>query len=60
MDVIYPQLDVPTCRACKLRIFNQCKEILPNGEPRDDPQPVSAEEPAREILVLTPSKMSGA
>jgi len=31
---IYPQLDSEVCRACKARIFPQCRVALPSGEPR--------------------------
>lgn len=63
MNTIYPRLDVDTCRNCQLRIFSQCKDKLPNGEPRVDAQPVPPQtqrapqdEPPREILTLTPPK----
>lgn len=57
MDVIYPKLDVDTCRNCQVRVFNQCKNALPNGEPREKPPPApAAEDPPREVLTLTPSK----
>ena len=36
MDAIYPKLNVDVCKICRLRIFSQCKEVLPNGEPRSD------------------------
>jgi SulP family sulfate permease len=39
MDSIYPKLDATICRTCQLRIFRQCKIMLPNGEARSDPQP---------------------
>ncbi len=45
MDAIYPKLDVAICQSCQLRIFNQCKSILPNGTPREQ---------SREVLTLTP------
>ena len=47
MERIYPKLDVETCRSCQLRIFDQCKNFLPNGEAR--------EAPPRDVLTLTPS-----
>ena len=31
---IYPKLDAEICRHCKVRIFKECHERLPNGEPR--------------------------
>lgn len=57
MDTIYPRLDVAMCRNCQLRIFNQCKLKLPNGEPRETveaPDKKHDEQP-REVLTLTPS-----
>jgi SulP family sulfate permease len=33
---LYPRLDPQFCRACKARIFPQCRIALPNGEPRTD------------------------
>ncbi len=50
MDVIYPKLDATICQTCQLRIFKQCKNTLPNGEPR----PEAKVEPPREVLTLTP------
>jgi SulP family sulfate permease len=47
MDRIYPKFDVTICQTCQLRIFNQCKNTLPNGRPRDEPR--------QEVLTLTPS-----
>jgi SulP family sulfate permease len=38
MDAIYPRLDSETCRRCTLRIFNQCKDKLPDGTLRGVPQ----------------------
>ncbi|MFN7086101.1 MAG: SulP family inorganic anion transporter, partial [Burkholderiales bacterium] len=37
---IYPKLDTEICRYCKTRIFKECHERLPNGEPR--PKTVAA------------------
>jgi len=54
MDTIYPKLDVETCRNCQLRIFNQCKNVLPNGEPRPLPRSDPRNEPPP-VLTLTPS-----
>ena len=34
IEHIYPKLDSALCRTCALRIFDQCKSHLPNGEPR--------------------------
>jgi SulP family sulfate permease len=51
MDVIYPKLDVTICQTCQLRIFSQCKSVLPNGEPRNE----TRGEPRQEVLTLTPS-----
>ncbi len=31
---IYPKLDAEICRHCQVRIFKECHERLPNGEPR--------------------------
>lgn len=31
---VYATLDPEICRTCKARIFNECHEKLPNGEPR--------------------------
>jgi SulP family sulfate permease len=57
MDAIYPKLDVALCRSCQLRVFNQCKKVLPNGEARQDvtAEPTPEDAP-REVLVLTPSE----
>lgn len=32
---IYATLDVPTCRACAVRVFDECARFLPDGSPRD-------------------------
>ena len=34
---IYPRLDPEVCRTCEARIFQECRERLPNGEPRATP-----------------------
>ena len=31
---IYPRLDSEICRRCGVRIFNECRDRLPSGEPR--------------------------
>jgi len=31
---VYSKLDPEICRSCKARIFSECHEYLPNGEPR--------------------------
>jgi SulP family sulfate permease len=31
---LYPRLDPEICRHCRVRIFRECQERLPNGEPR--------------------------
>ncbi len=60
MDKIYPKLDTNVCKNCTLRIFNQCKNALPDGTPRDDANAATATnttpqaEPPREVLTLTP------
>ena len=51
LDTIYPRLDNTICQHCTLRIFTQCKDKLPNGEPRDKPRA----EPQQETFALTPS-----
>jgi SulP family sulfate permease len=33
---IYTKLDTTTCRECKLRIFRECRDTLPDGTPRTD------------------------
>ena len=35
IEAIYPRLDPEVCRRCTTRIFRQCHEALPNGEPRE-------------------------
>ena len=50
MDIIYPKLDTTICQTCQLRIFNQCKTVLPDGTPREAPR-----HPPPEVLTLTPS-----
>jgi SulP family sulfate permease len=35
IDMIYPKLDPEVCRRCTARIFRQCQQRLPNGEPRN-------------------------
>ena len=37
LSAIYPKLDVATCRDCKLRIFRECRDRLPDGTPRHHP-----------------------
>ncbi|MEN9783994.1 MAG: hypothetical protein RJA24_1337, partial [Pseudomonadota bacterium] len=32
-----PKLDTAICRNCKLRIFRECRERLPDGTLRNDP-----------------------
>jgi len=34
---IYPRLDAQICRAAHARIFAECQDVLPNGEPRARP-----------------------
>ena len=38
---IYPKLDNATCRECRLRIFRECRNVLPDGTPRTDAVPVA-------------------
>jgi len=33
ITVVYPTLDSEICRTCRARIFRECHERLPNGEP---------------------------
>ncbi len=33
---IYAKLDVPTCRDCRIRAFEECASRLPDGSARDD------------------------
>jgi SulP family sulfate permease len=35
IEAIYPRLDPEVCRRCTTRIFKQCHQALPNGEPRE-------------------------
>jgi len=37
IGAIYPKLDATVCRDCKLRIFRECRDRLPDGTPRTDP-----------------------
>jgi SulP family sulfate permease len=37
IGAIYPKLDAAVCRDCKLRIFRECRDRLPDGTPRTDP-----------------------
>ena len=37
LAAIYPKLDTAICRDCKLRIFRECRERLPDGTLRNDP-----------------------
>ncbi len=37
IGAIYPKLDVAICRDCKLRIFRECRDRLPDGTLRADP-----------------------
>lgn len=37
LGAIYPKLDTATCRDCKLRVFRECRDRLPDGSPRHDP-----------------------
>lgn len=37
LGAIYPKLDTAVCRDCKLRIFRECRDRLPDGTPRADP-----------------------
>jgi SulP family sulfate permease len=36
LAAIYPKLDMAVCRDCKLRIFRECRERMPDGTPRTD------------------------
>ena len=42
LATIYPRLDVATCRDCRLRIFRECRDRLPDGSPRNEPAQTSA------------------
>lgn len=37
LAAIYPKLDSAVCRDCKIRIFRECRERLPDGTLRTDP-----------------------
>ncbi len=37
LAAIYPKLDSAVCRDCKIRIFRECRERLPDGTLRNDP-----------------------
>jgi len=37
LGAIYAKLDTATCRDCKLRVFRECRDRLPDGSPRHDP-----------------------
>jgi len=36
LEAIYPKFDMATCRDCKLRIFRECRDRLPDGTRRSD------------------------
>lgn len=36
IGAIYPRLDAAVCRDCRLRIFRECRDRLPDGTPRAD------------------------
>lgn len=38
LRALYPLLDSEICRACSLRVFEECQTVLPNGEPRQPAQ----------------------
>lgn len=40
IEAIYPRLDSEVCRRCTTRIFKQCDQALPNGQPRREPAAV--------------------
>ena len=31
---VYPLLDSEVCKACPVRVFEECQQMLPNGKPR--------------------------
>jgi SulP family sulfate permease len=34
LSALYPRLDSAVCRACELRVFEECQRALPDGTPR--------------------------
>jgi SulP family sulfate permease len=44
VSYIYPKLDPEICRRCKAKIFKECLEQLPNGEPLPVPAPPKTDE----------------
>ncbi len=40
LRAVYPLLDSEVCRACALRVFDECQTTLPNGELRSPPPTV--------------------
>jgi SulP family sulfate permease len=37
LRAVYPRLDSEICRHCTVRLFEECRQALPSGEPRQQP-----------------------
>ncbi len=41
LETIYPKLDNAICRDCTLRVFRECRNVLPDGTRRSDAAPAA-------------------
>jgi SulP family sulfate permease len=39
LRIVYPRLDSAVCRRCRLRVFEECQTLLPDGTPQIPPPP---------------------
>lgn len=42
LRAVYPLLNSEVCRHCTVRLFSECQDALPNGEPRERPADATA------------------